>query len=317
MATIHLIVNGSKRTLEVESDESLLDALRGRCGTKSLKDGCQPQGQCGCCLAIVDGAAKVTCATPAAKCDGKEITTLEGLDERERQQLARAFVAAAGLQCGFCIPGIALRAKHLVDKDQDPSREKIATAIDGNLCRCTGYVKIIDAIELFARAKRTGEMPEITTTGGVGASLMRYEGIEAVLGGRPYVADLERTGMLHGAVVLSPHPRARVKGIDTSKARGLPGVRAVATAADVPGKRWYGLLYADWPGFVAIGEEVRCVGDVLCAIAADDEHTARVAAKLVDVDYEVLEPVLDPRRSISPCTSSLSARSPNRSRTGA
>lgn len=298
MATIQLTVNGEARTLDVAAGESLLDALRDRCGVKSLKDGCQPQGQCGCCLAIVDGAARVTCATAASKCDGKTITTLEGVSDRERELLARSFVAAAGLQCGFCIPGFALRAKHLVDETPNPSREAIARAIDGNLCRCTGYVKILDAIELYARARRTGVLPELVTAGGVGAPIPRFEGLECALGARPYVADLERAGMLHGAVVLSKHARARVKSIDTRRARALDGVRTVVTAADVPGKRWYGLLYADWPGFVAIGEEVRCVGDVLAAIAADDERTARAAAELVDVEYEVLEPVLDPEVSI-------------------
>src|ERR1019366_9615046 len=109
---------------------------------------------------------------------------------------------------------------------------------------------------------------------------------------------MTREGMLLGALALSPHARARVLRIDTSRASKLPGVRAVATAADVPGERWYGLLYMDWPGFVAVGEEVRCVGDVLAAIAADDEATARAAAALVEVAYEVLEPVLDPSRSV-------------------
>jgi len=300
MSTISLVVNGQPKKLDVKPGESLLDALRERCGVTSVKDGCQPQGQCGCCLAIIDGVAKTTCAVAAEKCDGKQILTLEGVSAKEREQTAQAFVAAAGLQCGFCIPGFALRAKHLLDKNPSPSRAEIATAVDGNLCRCTGYVKIIDAIELLAKVRRGEPMPALPTTGGVGSSLPRFEGLATVLGDRPYVADLTRPGLLHGVVVLSQHPRAKVKGIDVSKAKALPGVRAVATAADVPGKRWYGILYSDWPGFVAPGEEVRCVGDVLAAVAADDEATARAAAALVSVDYEVLEPVLDPEQSIAP-----------------
>ena len=114
------------------------------------------------------------------------------------------------------------------------------------------------------------------------------------LGTRPYVADMDRPGLLHGALVLSPHARARVLRIDTTRAQAAPGVVCVATAADVPGRRWYGLLYDDWPGFVAVGEEVRCVGDVVAAVAAETAHAAREAAKLVDVEYEVLPPVLDP-----------------------
>jgi xanthine dehydrogenase molybdenum-binding subunit len=111
----------------------------------------QPQGQCVCCLAVIDGTARVTCALSAEKADGREVVTLEGVPADDRELLARAFVSAAGLQCGYCIPAIALRAKVLVDKNPSPSRDEIAKAIDGNLCRCTGYVKVIDAIELYAR----------------------------------------------------------------------------------------------------------------------------------------------------------------------
>ena len=300
MGTITLSVNGTRRTLDVHPDESLLDVLRERCGVKSVKDGCQPQGQCGCCLAIIDGQAKTTCAIPAAKCDGKDILTLEGVSAEERDLTARAFVAAAGLQCGFCIPGFALRAKWLLDRKPRPTREEIAQSIDGNLCRCTGYVKIVDAVELLAKARQGEPLPPVAHDGGVGHAVERFQGHAMALGDRPYVADLERPGLLHGALVLSAHARAKVKSVDASAARALPGVRAVATSAEVPGKRWYGILYQDWPGLVAPGEEVRCVGDVLAAVAADDERTARAAAALVKVEYEPLPPVLDPAESIQP-----------------
>src|SRR5512142_1341775 len=137
---VRFILNGVQREISPRPDESLLEVLRERCGITSLKDGCSPQGQCGCCLALIDGDPKVTCAMPGVAVD-------------ERALIAGAFAAANGLQCGFCIPGIALRAKHLTDRHADPSREEIARAIDVHLCRCTGYVKIIDAIELLARAK--------------------------------------------------------------------------------------------------------------------------------------------------------------------
>ncbi|MDP3774039.1 MAG: selenium-dependent xanthine dehydrogenase [Gemmatimonadales bacterium] len=297
---IQFTLNGQKRQVAPRPGESLLETLRERCGITSPKDGCSPQGQCGCCLALVDGNPKVTCAMPAGAADGKEVLTLEGVGAEERSLIANAFAAAAGLQCGFCIPGIALRAKYLTDKNPSPTRAEIAKAIDVHLCRCTGYVKIVDAIELIAKAKRGEPVPEPCTDGRVGSSLARYRAGEYTLGDRPYVDDMTVPGMLHGAVVLSPHPRARVKRIDTSRARALPGVGAVATAADVPGERWYGLIYGDWPGFVAEGEEVRCVGDILAAVAAVDRYTAREAAKLVQVEYEVLPPVLDPALAIEP-----------------
>lgn len=297
---INLTVNGIPRSLEVVPGETLLETLREKCGIHSLKDGCAPQGQCGCCLAIVDGQAKTTCAIAAEKCDGKRIVTLEGVAPNERELLAKSFVATGGVQCGFCTPGIALKAKHLVDKTPSPTREEIDTALDPHLCRCTGYVKIVDAIETYAKAKRGEPLPDILEDGGVGASLQRYQGLDLALGDRPFVADLVRPGMLFGALVYSQHARAKVKSIDVSAAKALPGVRCVATAAEVPGNRWYGLLYADWPGYVAVGEEVRCVGDVLASIAADDELTARRAAELVKVEYEVLTPVLGPDEALAP-----------------
>ena len=300
MASIEFSLNGQPRAIEARAGESLLDALRGSCGIRSTKDGCQPQGQCGCCLALVDGKPKVTCAMPAEKAAGKEILTLEGVEDAERALFARAFVAAAGLQCGFCIPGIVLRAKSLMDRHPDPTRDEIAKAIDVHLCRCTGYVRIIDAIQLVAKAKRGEGDPEPLVDGGVGTSLARYKGLELALGDRPYVADLAPAAMLFGAVRLSEHARAKVLSIDTSRARALPGVVAVATADDVPGERWYGLIYRDWPGFVAVGEATRCVGDVLVAVAATDMVTARHALELVDIRYEVLEPVTTAAASIAP-----------------
>ncbi len=311
MRSIEFILNGKKHGLSVRDDESLLDTLRNRCGILSTKDSCQPQGQCGACLALIDGRPKTTCAVPAVKADGKKILTLEGLSDEERRLIAQSFAAATGIQCGFCTPGFALRAKVLLDKNPDPTRAEIAKAIDGHLCRCTGYVKIIDAIELMAEAKRNGTVPEPSSDGRVGGRLARYQGVELALGDRPFVADLRRPEMLNGVVVLSPHPRAKVVRIDTSRAESHPGVAAVATAADVPGERWYGLIKKDWPGFVAVGEEVRCVGDVVAAVAASDEATAREAAALVVVEYEALTPVLEPSAALEPEAHQVNPHHPN------
>ena len=297
---VEFTLNGEPRRIEVAADESLLDALRERCDVTSPKDGCQPQGQCGCCLVLIDGQPKTSCATSAEKAHGKSVLTLEGLSPEERDLTARAFLAAAGLQCGFCIPGIALRAKHLIDKNPNPTRDEIARAIDGHLCRCTGYVKVIDAVELIAKGRRGEEIPAPVTDSHVGASFQRYRGKELVLGDRPYVADMKREGLLHGALLLSPHARARLVSLDVSRARALPGVHAVATAAEVPGERWNGILYEDWPGFIAVGEEARCVGDVIAAVAADDVATARRAVLLIDATWEKLPAVLDPHTSIAP-----------------
>jgi selenium-dependent xanthine dehydrogenase len=312
MKEIEFTLNNKSQQVCVRDDESLLEALRERCDILSTKDGCMPQGQCGCCLAIIDGQAKVTCALPAGNIAGKDVLTLEGLSEEERDLTARAFVAAAGLQCGYCIPGIALRAKHILDNNEKPSRDEISSALDVHLCRCTGYVKIVDAIELMGQARR-GEvkLPELNMDGRVGSSLARYRGLELAMGDRPYVADMRFPDMIHGAVLQSPHARAKVVKIDTSKAEAYPGVFAVATAKDVPGERYYGLIYADWPGFVAEGEEARCVGDVIAAIAAVDDYTARQALKLVEVEYEVRQPVLTPEDSIKDGAPQVNGVKPN------
>jgi xanthine dehydrogenase molybdenum-binding subunit len=300
MKTVTFQLNGAPQRVEVAPGESVLEVLRERFKLTSLKDACAPQGQCGCCLALVDGNPKTTCSMPADKVEGKEIWTLEGVAAEEKKLYADAFQAAAGLQCGFCTPGFVLRIKALTDKSQRLTRPEIAKALDGHLCRCTGYAKIVDAVELIQAAKQGGPAPLVVEDGGVGGRLQRYQGGDLALGARPFVADLDAPGLLHGAVTLSAHARARVLRIDTTRARALPGVVAVATARDVPGERWVGLIYRDWPVFVAEGEEVRAVGDVLAAVAAENPRIAREAARLVEVEYERLEPVLDPVEAIKP-----------------
>lgn len=311
MQTIELTLNGERRALEVDEGESLLETLRTRCGITSTKDGCQPQGQCGCCLALVDGKPRVTCATPAAKAAGKEIVTLEGLGDDDRALISRAFVGAAGMQCAFCIPGIALQAWALVDRTPDPSREDIARALNGHLCRCTGYVKIFEAVERLAAARRGEEIPMPADDGGVGARLGHYRGDAQAVGSRDFIDDMTRPGLLQGAVVLSPWARARVVAIDTEAAAAMPGVVSVLTAADVPGDRWVGLLAPDWPVLVAVGEEARCVGDVVAVVAAETEAQARAAAAAVEVEWEVLDPVLDPFAAMEPGAPRVNPRHDN------
>lgn len=307
-----LTVNGQIHRLEnVPEEASLLEVLREHLFITSPKDGCSPQGQCGCCTVLVDGHARTSCASPAKKCDGKSVVTLEGVDPEERRLLAEAFTRTGGLQCGFCIPGIAVRAKALADRYGVPDRETIAKGLDTHLCRCTGYVKIIDAVELFAQARQGAPLPEADVSGKVGTRLPKYEAAEMTLGERDYVADMRREGMLHGAVRLSDHPRARVLRIDTTKAAAMPGVTRVFTAADVPGERWYGLLYNDWPGFIAEGEVTHCVGSVIAAVAADTERTARAAAEAIEIEYEVLEPVLDPTFALSDEAPEVNAGAPH------
>jgi aldehyde oxidoreductase len=242
----------------------------------------------------------VSCAQPASRVAGRRVTTLEGLSPAARALWAGSFAATGASQCGYCSPGIVMKAHALLERDTAPSRAKIAHALAGNLCRCTGYVKVIDAIELVAAARRGGPRPEVDRSGGIGSRSVRYEARELALGERPFVNDLAVPGMLHGALRFSEHPRAVVLRIDTSRAAALPGVVAVITARDVPGKRHQGLIEDDWPLFVAKGETTRYVGDVLAAVAAETRQAAREAAALVEVEWRVLEPVTDPFDALAP-----------------
>lgn len=298
---IEFNLNANSVAVDVEDGASLLEVLRDQCGVISPKDGCSPQGQCGCCTVIVDGRAVVSCAVPATSVAGKNILTLEGFSELERDTFAESFIAGGGLQCGFCTPGIVVRAKNLIDKSPDPTDDQINRILSMHHCRCTGYVKIVDSIKLAARALR-GEAPveHDGKAGRIGTGTARYEAREFALGDRPYIDDMAFPGMLHGAVLLSEHPRALIKRIDFSKAKEIPGVVAIVTAADTPGQRYQGLIYPDWPMFVAEGEETRCVGDVIAAVAAIDRRTARKAANAIEVDFEVREPVTNPEDALKP-----------------
>lgn len=301
MKTISIHLNGENRSVAIEDDETLLYTLRERLGITSTKNGCAPQGQCGACLAVVDGKTKTTCAMPATKAADKSVLTLEGISTADRDLVARCFVATAGIQCGFCIPGIAMRTISIIEQNPSPSRDEIAQKLDVHLCRCTGYLRIIDAVDLFARVKR-GEVdaPQLCEDGRVGKPLARYQGTEAVLGMRPYVDDLRFPGMLHGAVVQPKFARSRIMQIDTEPAKHIPGVVAIFTAADVPGERFVGLIRKDWPIFVAEGETNACIGDVLAVVVATDEATARKGAEAVLVTAEPLEPVTDPIAGMAP-----------------
>ena len=182
-----------------------------------------------------------------------------------------------GLQCGFCTPGIVVAAKRLIDANPAPTRGQIAEALNNHVCRCTGYVKIVDAIETAARALAGEPLPEADYSGALGSSLPRQDAERLALGDRPFVDDLRVDGMLRGAFLFSSHPRARILRIDTSEAARQPGVVRVITAADVPGERYQGLIDRDWPLFVAEGEVTHCIGDILAAVAADTERHARQA----------------------------------------
>jgi xanthine dehydrogenase molybdenum-binding subunit len=291
---IQFVANGVPVSVR-SNHPHLLSALREELNITSPKDGCSPSGQCGCCTVFVNGKAVVSCQTSLEKVAGGEVTTLEGINESERKKYSDAFAACGGLQCGFCIPGIVVRAKAQVDKKgADLKREDMARHLGAHLCRCTGYVKVLDAIEMVAQ----GVTPELPQVGGIGSRSVKYEAHELALGDRGYVDDIRVEGMLHASLHFTKHARATVIGIDSSKALAMSGVTAVFTAADVPGELMVGIIYKDWPAMIPIDGYTSYAGDVLAVVVAQDRITARAAAELIEVEYEVLKPITNPRFAI-------------------
>ncbi|CAB4573001.1 unannotated protein [freshwater metagenome] len=291
-----VVLRVNDRDVEVRGDHPhLLAALREELDITSPKDGCSPSGQCGCCTVMIDGKPVVSCQQSLEKVAGKSIVTLEGVEQDERDRYAEAFAACGGLQCGFCIPGIIMRAKGQVDKKGSSlTKADMAKHLGANLCRCTGYVKVLDAIEAVALNR-----PVVAVQpGGVGSSGMKYEARDLALGDRGYVDDIRIPGMLHAALCLTAHARADVTGIDATAALAAPGVVAVLTAADIPAELKVGLIHKDWPVMIPVGGRTSYAGDVLAVVVAETRQQARAATALVRVEYQPLRPITDPVEAV-------------------
>ena len=292
---VAFVVNGTPVTVRRDHPH-LLAALREELDITSPKDGCSPSGQCGCCTVLVDGKAIVSCQQSLEKVANTNITTLEGVSQVERDAFANAFAACGGLQCGFCIPGIVVRAKAQIDKKGTGlKREDMARHLGAHLCRCTGYVKILDAIDSVAKQLS----PEIVSTGGLGVRVAKHEAKELALGDRGYIDDMRLPGLMHASLVFTKHARAEILSINTSKAMSRPGVRAVFTAADIPGELMMGIIYKDWPVMIPVGGFTSYAGDVLAIIVADSRLNARSAIDDVVVEYNPLTPITDARNAIA------------------
>jgi len=329
MPNLNFTLNGKRTTCAYEPGMHFLEVLREECGIVTAKNGCAPEGTCGCCTIIVDGRPAMACLRKPEQMEGRDVVTLEGIPEDMRRVLSESFVLEGGVQCGFCIPGIVVRATSLMQQGTADNREAVAKALDAHVCRCTGYERILDAVQTAGEAwkgdkKVHGEQPrrhcyfgeefgmtrkaeyaaasngKPDSRDGIGKSPLRYGGLNQTLGERPFVEDMKAPGMLHGAMVLSEHPRTRVLAIDTEKALAMPGVVRVFTAADVFAQRGAGITVPDLPIFVAVGETTCCVGDFLAMVVADTQFHARQAAAQVIVDYEVLTPLTDPFEALMP-----------------
>ena len=291
---IQFTLNGQKTQYDGDPDLPLMNYLRDDRGIISPKDGCAPQAACGCCVVGVDDKALLSCVAKMEKIAGKSVTTTEGLGDYRQNVFANAFVTEGGVQCGFCIPGIVMQANNLINHNPDPSRADIDQALTPHLCRCTGYKKIVNAIQTAADAIRNEEeVPIPECDGRIGTRLPKYHAGDLVLGQHRYIDDIRMEGMKIGALKFSDHPRAVVKSMDLSAAVAHPGILRIFTADNVPGDKQIGLIRQDWPLMIGLGETTRYVGDVLACVVAETDAIAREAVELIEIDYEVLEPVTD------------------------
>ena len=290
MCTYSLTVNG--KLVQTQEDKSLLRFLRDDLHLHSVKDGCS-EGACGACTILADGKPVRACVLKTSRAEGKQILTVEGLADREKEIYVYAFGSRGAVQCGFCTPGMVMSAKALLDSNSDPSEDEIKAAIRPNLCRCTGYKKIIEAILCAARILRGEEeiqAPVSEGEGAVGRNVFRVDVRDKVLGSGVYPDDVEMEGMVYGSCLRSAYPRAVVKKLDCSEAEKLPGVLAVLTACDVPNNK-VGHIQQDWDVMIPEGGTTRMMGDAICLLVAEKREILEEAKKLVRVEYEVLRPV--------------------------
>lgn len=317
---IEIKLNGEWRKVEVTAQETLLEVLRNKLGATEVKNGCG-KGDCGACAVILDGKAVNSCLTLALQANGKEVISIRGIGtEAKPHPLQKSFVQHGAVQCGFCSAGMIVSAKAFLDQNPDPSREEIKEAISGNLCRCTGYQKIIDAIQdaalesksQYQRKSIMSDVPKNDKTfqSGykvIGKPLARHDAWDKVYGKMNYADDYFVPGMLYGKVLRSEYAAAKILSIDTSKAEKLPGVKAVMTAKDVPNNETvtrFGQTHtvSGFEGLYCVLAEkkVRFMGEAVALVAAETEAIAQKALKLIKVNYDPLPGVFDPIEAMKP-----------------
>ncbi len=312
-------VNGNALSLDVEPGEVLLDTLRAH-GYMGVKSGCR-SGNCGTCTVLLDERPVPSCTVLTARVDGRAVTTIEGLGDPEHPHpVQEEFLARGSAQCAYCMQGMMLSAKALLDENPHPTETEIREGLTGNLCRCTGYVKAVEAVEALAAGSRMSRAPSTAAggaasdTGGtgegdeentaVGRRVTKVEGLGLLTGRARYTDDFVRPGMLHGRIKGSPHAHARIRSIDTSRAEALPGVACVLTHRDVP-RVPFSTAGQNCPepspyDAVMLDTKVRYVGDRVAVVAAESPELAKRACDLIEVEYEVLPAVLDPADAMKP-----------------
>ncbi|MBN2565779.1 MAG: molybdopterin-dependent oxidoreductase [Candidatus Eisenbacteria bacterium] len=302
--TVSFSVNSKVFEVSVPPGEVLLDTLRGL-GFKGVKDGCR-SSDCGCCTVLLDGRAVASCSILTGQVEGRSITTIEGIgDPASPHPLQSEFLRRSAAQCAYCMQGMIVSAKALLDRDPQPTEQTIRRALSGNLCRCTGYVKAVEAVKAVvdgSAGRGPASSAEADRYASVGRSVAKTEGLGLVSGRARYTDDFPMAGMLHGRIKRSPHAHARIRRIDASKAIALPGVHCVLTYQDVE-RVPFSTAGQNCPepspyDTVMLDSKVRFVGDRVAAVAADTPVLAEKACSLIEVEYEVLPAILDPARAM-------------------
>ena len=287
----------NNRTYTIDRDTTLLDYLRNTLSLTGTKDGCS-EGACGACSVIINGKLRKACTQKLSKLDGAEVITIEGLSDREKAIYSYAFTEAGAVQCGFCTPGMIMAAKALLDTNPAPSQEEIRKAIRGNICRCTGYVKIEKAVLIAAELLSSeAAVPEEDNDSRLSGDMARIDAHEKALGTGKYTDDIRIEGMIYVSALRSPLPRIRLKGIDTAEAEKEEGFIAVIRAEDVP-NNIHGHLVADWPVLISKGATTAYIGDALCLVAASSEEALKRIKAKIHIDYEELEGVFSPEEAL-------------------
>ena len=296
---VHFTVNG--KPVETDKTKNLLLFLRDDLRLTSPKDGCS-EGVCGACTVLINGKKMKACVVKLPTLEGKSVVTVEGLTDREREVYSYCFAEAGAVQCGFCIPGMVIAAKSLLDVNLTPTLDEIRTAIRGNICRCTGYVKIVEAISEAARFFRDDlPIPDPETEVSLNQRFRRVDAEEKTLATGLYADDLVLPGMIYAKALHSRYPRAVVNKIDISKALLHPDCVRILTAADVPNNK-LGHIKKDWDCMIPEGKTTRFIGDALALVATNHKETLDEVINLIEVDYTELEPITDPFEAMKPET---------------
>lgn len=304
---ISFTLNRRPTTVDVDPSRPLLDVLRVDLELTGTKQGCDHEGECGACTVVVDDQAVRSCLMPIGKVAGRQVTTVEGLGKPGvLHPLQTAFIEVGAVQCGYCTPGMLLAAKALLDREASPSTRQICEALAGNLCRCTGYKAIVDAVGLAAVRMRGDYNTSDRELGSgqlrrpiIGGDAIRVDSAAKVTGEAKFVEDVRIPGMLHAKIVRSPYHHARLAGLDTTKAEALDGVVRVVTAADIPGENGLGDYSRDEPVLTPLNDTVKMKGAPVALVVAVSPECAHKGAAAVEARYDPLSHVLHVDEALS------------------